>query len=527
MTNKQDIQTLHAQVVSMSAILGKMLVQLNTMLGEPDDTRTDPPYTPVESAIFDLEVVGGTRVPPLAAAPVTPKPELILNDEWRHVLDVLENGTGHVFVTGEAGTGKSTLLEHFIETTNKVTAVLAPSGTAAIRISGETIHHFFGFGAHAQQHDDIQRLDDLRRGKYRALQVLIIDEASMVRADLMGAIDQFLRVNGRHEGQPFGGCRVIMFGDPYQLPPVVRNDAVEERAYLKARFGTELPYFFHAEVWRETPIQICELTTVFRQTDPAFVAALNAFRNGAILPEHLALLNKRVDAVFIPPDNETWLTLVGTNERAKQINQRALALIKSPSEFFHASVSAGFNLNDAPTDVRLELKVGAPVMFLRNNKNGLWHNGTMGRVLTVEPELTVEVNGQPQRVDPEIWESIEYEHDKKTNKLKRKVKGTFEQIPLKVAAGATVHKGQGQTYDHVIIDLPHTFAAGQGYVAYSRCRTLAGMVLRCPVKAKDFIVNEEVRRFMSGQPVARPAPAIAQVDMFEEGHTNAIPSFTD
>lgn len=432
------------------------------------------------------------------------KEDLIINDEWQRVLDLLENGSGHVFVTGDAGTGKSTLLHYFVSRCRKNVAVIAPTGVAAIRAGGQTLHSFFRFGAHAYEDDDVQRVsDDEKRKKYERLDILIIDEISMVRADMMDAVERHLRLNGPQPGRPFGGVRIIMFGDLYQLPPVSREKG--EKKYLESRYGTAEPFFFHAECFRDTPPKIVELTTIFRQKDPTFTAALNAIRKGNILPEHLDLLNSRVTKGFVPPaTDEPWLTITTTNDAAKQANVKMLAAIPTEARWFDAILTGQFNVSEAPTDDHLELKVGASVIFVRNNPQKGWVNGTMGKVTSLKP-LKVAFKGREEEVEPEIWEKIVYEYDEKKRKLTRNVAGTFSQIPLKHAAAMTIHRVQGLTLERVVIDLNRgAFASGQTYVAVSRATKLDGMVLLQPVKDSDLITSSEVRKFMTGQPIARP-----------------------
>lgn len=432
------------------------------------------------------------------------KEELILNSEWLNILDTLNNGTEHVFITGDAGTGKSTLLHHFVGQSRKNIAIVAPTGVAALRAGGQTLHSFFKFGAHAYENDDVQRIsEDKWRRKYEVLDILIIDEISMVRADLMDAVEKHLRVNGPKPGRPFGGVRLIVIGDLFQLPPVAKEK--DEKKYLLSRYGTESPMFFHAECFRDNPIKLCELTTIFRQKDPKFTGALNAIRRGTVLPEHLELINSRVNQRFAPPENEVWLTLTTTNDSATKANQKMLSSLKGPARWFDAVVSGDFNLRDTPAPEHLELKPGALVMFVRNNPANGWVNGTMGKVIETEP-LLVDVNGEEKEVEPEIWEQIEYKFDEKLKKLTKNIKGKFSQIPLKLAAAITIHKSQGTSLDRGIIDMGNgAFASGQAYVAVSRFRSLEGIVLRQPLKESDLMTSDEVVKFMKGEPIARPA----------------------
>jgi hypothetical protein len=475
----------------------------------------EPPNGKIELAGWPVETNKSSSqawidAPP-TVEPVKPKVEvvpmdepLIINDEWQRVLDLLNNGTEHLFITGDAGTGKSTLLGYFLEHTRKMAAVVAPTGVSALRIRGETIHRFMRLGAHAYEKGDVQHIsDDTRRKKYEALDILIVDEISMVRADIMDAIEEFLRKNGPKPGRPFGGVRLVMFGDLFQLPPVSKESG--ERKFLEDRYGTPDPYFFHAEAWRDNPLKICQLTTIFRQKDPAFTEALNAIRKGVMTAEHLKLINSRVVPAFRPPANDDlWLTLTTTNAAAEQANSRMLNLIQSPARVFEATVTDEFDLKNAPTDKSLTLKAGAAVIFIRNDPDGHWVNGTMAKVVDVEP-LIVNVRGEEFELEPETWEQIRYTYDEDKKKLTREIVGKFVQVPLKLAAAITIHKSQGLTVDKAIIDLDRgAFAAGQAYVGLSRCRTLEGIVLRREVKERDLIVSTEVQKFMRGEPIARP-----------------------
>jgi ATP-dependent DNA helicase PIF1 len=397
-----------------------------------------------------LEVSPAAAPEPAPVADVTTEDGLVLNAEWQQVLKALNGGADNVFVTGGAGTGKSTMLEHFIHSFKGAVAVVAPTGVAALRVHGETIHKFFRFGAHAIQAEDIHLVDLRWRGKYERLNVLVIDEISMVRADLMDGIDMFLRKNGPDRSRPFGGVRVVMFGDPFQLPPVSKDD--KEKAWLKRQYGSDCPFFFHANVWRNgAPLTTFQLTTIFRQKAGPLTDALNAIRSGDVLPEHLALLNSRVDPV--PPKPGDMMTLTTTNMAAEQANQHMMSLIDAEPFTFDATVSGDFNLKDAPTDQHLTLKVGALVMFIRNDSDRderKYVNGTMGKVASIEVKededgvktriLTVKVGERDIVVNPETWEQIAYEWDEEKGKLVKVIRGMFTQIPLKLGAAITIHK---------------------------------------------------------------------------------------
>lgn len=501
MTTKDEINSIRNELLRAQGSINAALAKLESIaIDEPGPFLALTAPKPEMVSVRPLEEVKKAIEEPL-----------ITTDEWKRTLDALHNGREHIFITGGAGTGKSTLLQEFMSTCNRTIAAVCPTGVAALRIKAQTIHSFFHFGAHVLQKDDIRELSPSRQAKFKALDDLIIDEASMVRADLMDAIDQFLRLNGREKGKPFGGVRLILVGDLFQLPPFSREK--EEKKYLKDRYGLDAPYFFHAEAWRDCPPKIHELTTIFRQSDAAFTGALNAIRNGTATTEHLDLLNKRVDRSFKPPvDGDLWLILTTTNNNADQANDAMLSELKSPSKVFMAVVQDDFDLKNAPTDIELRLKVGAVVMFIRNDADKRWHNGTLGKVVSVNP-LKVDIKERGiVDVLPETWEDITYDWDEKAKKLSRSVKGKFTQIPLKLAAAVTIHKAQGTTLDRAILDLHHgTFADGQLYVGASRLRSLEGLILRKPIKMSDISVNEEVRKFMKGLPIARPLLAAGQL----------------
>lgn len=433
-----------------------------------------------------------------------PEPPLTITPEWQATLDVLNNGTSDVFLTGGAGVGKTTLLHQFVDGCTKNLAVVASTGVAALRAGGQTCHSFFRLDIHALDEDDIKVSDDHRHvNKLKNLHTLVIDEVSMLRADTMDAIDITLRKHRKNDA-PFGGVRVISVGDPYQLPPVARESEVKR--FLKDRYGTHDAYFFHSLVFRKQPPTIQQLTTVFRQQgNEQFINVLNAIRNGSATQEHLDLINSRVKPNFVPPTDELWITLTTTNASADIANQAMLDAIQSPAETFEAFTTGDFNLKDAPVDEILRLKIGASVMFAKNDTtNHHWVNGTLGRVVSVKP-LRVEVNGTAYPVEREVWEKIAYEYSEKDKKLTKRVSGSFSQYPIKLAAAITTHKSQGTSLDRAIVNLKGgVFANGQLYTALSRLRTLEGLVLRQPVTKHDLMTSSEVVAYMTGKAIAKP-----------------------
>jgi ATP-dependent DNA helicase PIF1 len=398
----------------------------------------------------------------------------------------LEDGDGHLFVTGRAGTGKSTLLVALKGLLVDDAVVLAPTGLAAINVGGQTIHSFFGFPPRLIRPDDIRRS---RNGRLmRRLKFLVIDEVSMVRSDLMWAIDQSLRINRGRPREPFGGVRLALFGDLHQLPPVV-NEA-EVAGHLEAEHGG--PFFFSLDVLREgAGTALIELNQVFRQKDEALRNVLNRIREGATGGDDLAILNERVEPIRTLAQGEAYVILTPTNAAAKRINSAYLASLPGPPMLYQAARSGEFNQAAQPTDEILHLKRGAKVMLLRNDADRRWVNGTIARISRLEAErVFIDIDGEEHEVEQVAWESRRYAYDQAAERIVETVAGTFRQFPVRLAWALTIHKSQGLTLDRVYIDLGRgTFAHGQAYVALSRCRTLAGLALARPLKPSDILFD--------------------------------------
>lgn len=423
-------------------------------------------------------------------------PLLELNSDFQYVLDQLERGV-NMFVTGRAGTGKSTLLQLFRNTTHKRAVVLAPTGVAALNVKGQTIHSFFGFPP--RMFDARQEIKKRRnRQLYDKLDILVIDEISMVRADMLDHIDYFLRLH-RENNQPFGGVQMVFFGDLFQLPPVVSSE-VEKRI-----FSTEYssPYFFSARVMQQGFMLEClELSKVYRQDNRHFLKLLDAIRNNRMDYDDLQALNTRFEPNFA--SEEFYITLSARNATVDAINRREIDNIALPARVYMASTTGDFPPNLYPTEAALQLKLNAQVMMLRNDPDKQYVNGTIGRIVKLEDErITILVEEGPAdqrryvetaRVD---WEILRYKIDEKDpNKFETETIGSFTQFPLRLAWAVTIHKAQGKTFDKVIIDLGSgAFEHGQTYVALSRCRTLEGIVLRQPLRARDVMVDEQVVTF--------------------------------
>ena len=398
----------------------------------------------------------------------------------------LQEGPGHLFVTGRAGTGKSTLLTCLKDLIADEMVVLAPTGLAAVNVGGQTIHSFFGFPPRLIRPDDIRRS---RNGRLmRRLEFLVIDEVSMVRSDLMWAIDQALRINRGRPREPFGGVRLALFGDLHQLPPVINDAEVAE--HLDSSYGG--PFFFSIPALREgAGTSLIELSQVFRQRDEALLGVLNKIREGAADVEDLVLLNTRVHPIRTLSDGEPYVILTPTNAAAGRINVAYLNALPGQPRPYKAATTGEYNQSAQPTDEVLMLKPGAKVMLLRNDPDRRWVNGTIARVSRLgEGRVWVEVGGDEHEVEQVSWESRRYAYDKDAEKIVETVAGTFTQFPLRLAWALTIHKSQGLSLDKVYIDLGRgTFAHGQAYVALSRCRSLEGLALARQLRPSDILFD--------------------------------------
>ncbi|MGK2853035.1 MAG: ATP-dependent DNA helicase [Microbacteriaceae bacterium] len=416
-------------------------------------------------------------------------PELSLEQD--RLLREIENTTAHFFITGRAGTGKSTLLNRFAETSAKQLVVTAPTGVAALNVGGQTVHSLFRLPIGLIADHEIHQFSDVRK-VLQAIDTLVIDEVSMVNADLMDGIDRSLRQARRRPISPFGGVQLVLFGDPYQLAPVPASDAAE-RAYLSDHYRSQ--WFFDARVWSEADLAVRELTEMHRQKDQDFRAMLNAVRHGRVTQEIADALNA-AGARALP--DVAPITLATRNDTVNRINHSALAQLGGASRTASAEISGDFG-RQLPADEELELKVGAKVMFLRNDSEQRWVNGTLGTVQRVAPTVAVDVDGETHEVEPVTWQKFRYSYEASTKKLSREVVAEFTQLPLRLAWAVTIHKSQGQTYDSALIDLgAGAFSPGQTYVALSRITTLSGLYLSRPLRPRDIITDSEVERFMSG-----------------------------
>ncbi len=420
---------------------------------------------------------------------------LQLSDDFNYALEQMEAGK-HLFITGRAGTGKSTLLQIFRRSTKKNVVVVAPTGVAALNVGGQTIHSLFGFPPRLLQSKDIRANRRYKR-LFLNLEVLVIDEISMVRADMMQAIDYALKLN-RENGEPFGGVQLILFGDLYQLPPVVSSQ--EERQWFSLHYASA--YFFSADALDYIDLEMIELEQVYRQDSVHFLRLLEAIRNATMDYEELDSLNERHIPDFKPEEGENYLTLAARNATVNKINSTALAENLNPEMLYVAKVSGNFPDRLFPVPAGLKLKVGAQVMTVRNDNDRQYVNGTIGTVIECKPEsVLIHVNeeGKPREIEVgyEEWDIIRYKADTADlSKIGTETLGTYKQLPVRLAWAVTIHKSQGKTFDKIIIDLGRgAFEHGQTYVALSRCRTLEGIVLKKPLTPRDVMIDPAIVEF--------------------------------
>ncbi|GGF37245.1 ATP-dependent DNA helicase [Subtercola lobariae] len=419
-----------------------------------------------------------------------------LSPEQQRVFELIEGTKNHVFVTGRAGTGKSTLLNHLAWNTEKQVVISAPTGVAALNVGGQTIHSLFRLPIGVIADHDIEQGGDVRK-VLNTIDTLVIDEVSMVNADLMDAIDRSLRQARQRPLEAFGGVQIVLFGDPYQLAPVPGGS--DERAYFTDHYSSM--WFFDAKVWREAVLNIVELTEIHRQHDDEFKFMLNAVRHGMVTKEIADALNGA--GARTPPTDGT-ITLATRNDSVNRINAEALKRLKGAVKTAKAEISGDFGSRAYPAEESLELKAGARVMFLRNDSDQRWVNGTVGTVTKISGSVWVEVDGEVHEVEPVSWEKYKYSYSQTSKLLTKDVVGEFTQFPLRLAWAVTIHKSQGKTYDKAVVDLgSRVFSSGQTYVALSRLTSLEGLYLTRPLRPNDIIVDTDVQRFMRRQP---PSP---------------------
>lgn len=432
----------------------------------------------------------------------------LTNKEFQAALQLVEHTNRSLFLTGKAGTGKSTFLRYICSQTKKKYVVLAPTGIAAINAGGSTLHSFFKLPFHPLLPDDVKysprhiketlKYTGEKRKIIRELELVIIDEVSMLRADIIDFIDKVLRIYSRNMKTPFGGKQLLLVGDVFQLEPVVRE---EDRQLLLPYYRSM--YFFGARVFEELPLVSIELKTVYRQTDARFINLLDHIRTNHVSDSDLRLLNSRVGAVSSSAENQLSITLSARRDTVDYINEQHLNALPGEAVSYHGTITGEFPSSSLPTTEVLELKPGAQVIFVKNDKDHRWVNGTLGMVeaMSVDddslPYLSIITeDGESYDVFEERWSNMRYTFNEKEKKIEEEEIGTFTQFPVRLAWAITVHKSQGLTFRQVEIDFSGgVFAGGQAYVALSRCRSLEGISLHEPLRRGDIFVKSEVIRF--------------------------------
>jgi ATP-dependent DNA helicase PIF1 len=436
---------------------------------------------------------------------------LVITEEFKSIADIVENTSDSIYVTGKAGTGKSTLLKYITGRTKKKYVILAPTGVAAMNVKGQTIHSFFKFPPQLIKNGNIKPQFS-KNALFMGLELIVIDEVSMVGADLMDGIDYSLRINRNRPDEPFGGVQMLFIGDLYQLSPVVKNNL----HYFQNTYGGE--YFFNAPVFQQGfKYQFKELTHIFRQEDERFKEMLNNIRIGNVDFNILVPLNSRhVDNVGAGQKGAVYLTT--TNAIARNKNKENLGKIQQPEVIYKANVtgtlkyefdkidkerqSGGINEDEFdkrvddtfPTNVLLKLKKGAQVMMIKNDLAKRWVNGSVGQITKLDKRnIWVKIDRKTYKVEREEWQKLQYSYDNKKEKVVEIERGIFRQYPIKLAWAMTVHKSQGKTFDKIVVDIGSgAFAHGQTYVALSRCRTLEGITLIREIHQTDIIVDKRI-----------------------------------
>ncbi|MBI3134085.1 MAG: AAA family ATPase [Bacteroidetes bacterium] len=433
------------------------------------------------------------------------------NQEALNAYNLMEYTRKPVYITGKAGTGKSTFLKGFCKQTKKPYIILAPTGIAALNAGGQTIHSFFNlptrplvpndpdipfFSERRLKNGKMVGEDDDRRKIIKEIEMIIIDEISMVRSDIIDAIDCSLRKNGGDKNLPFGGKQMVFIGDLFQLEPIVKD---EDKEMLKEHYKSR--FFFSANAFQTIIFSNIEFTKVYRQTDTEFIDVLERVRTKKATQEDFAILNARYTPEYTPEKDEVFITLCTTNRTAEAHNESFLERLNGRVYIFEGDIDGNFNERDCPVPLTLTLKIGAQVMFVKNDTQGRWANGTIGKIISLsENEVKVRIKADKHHKDYYVerteWQKVEYKYDSLKKSVESEETGSFEQFPIKLAWAITIHKSQGLTFENVIIDPGNgMFAHGQLYVALSRCTALEGIKFQKKIGPKEMIVHNRVIQF--------------------------------
>ena len=449
------------------------------------------------------------------------------NKEFQDALNLIQYTRQSVFLTGKAGTGKSTFLKYVCEITKKKHIVLAPTGIAAINAGGSTLHSFFKLPFYPLLPDDpnfslkggklhsFLKYTSAHRKLIKEVELVIIDEISMVRADIIDFIDKILRVYSQNMREPFGGKQILLVGDVYQLEPVLKND---EREIINRFYPT--PYFFSARVFNEIELISIELIKVYRQTDKVFVNVLDHIRTNTAGAADLQLLNTRYNAKIEENESDMYITLATRRDTVDFINEKKLAELPGDSTIFTGEIKGEFPENSLPTQMELEVKPGAQIIFIKNDYERRWVNGTIGTIAGIDEDETLYViteDGKEVDVKKDSWRNIRYRYNDKEKKIEEEELGVFIQYPIRLAWAITIHKSQGLTFSRVVVDFTGgVFAGGQAYVALSRCTSLDGIRLTKQITRGDIFVRPEIVNFaqrFNNRPAIEKALKQAQADV--------------
>ncbi len=429
--------------------------------------------------------------------------EIEINEDFARALKFLDHSDKNLFITGNAGTGKSTLLEHFQLHTKKNVAILAPTGVAALNVNGQTIHSFFLIPPNITPDKVLEhKLSEKKKKLIANLDMIIIDESSMLRADLLDCIDVSLRHHRGEENLPFGGLQMVFIGDLYQLPPVVASP--EEKQLFQNYYAS--PYFFSAKCLENVELEFLELQKIYRQNDDHFIGLLNKVRNNTVTQEELNKLNLRYSTNTENLTKEFVITLTTTNAAADEKNRLELAKLRDSEETFRGELDGEFPRGHLPTMEILDLKVGAQIMMLNNDTSSRWVNGSIGKVTKIsfdefEGDDIIEIklnNGLNAKVKKHSWNIHKYFYNEEKKSIDTEVAGSFTQFPMRLAWAVTIHKSQGKTFDKVIIDIGNgAFAHGQVYVALSRCRSLEGITLKKQIMKRHIWMDKKIVQYFA------------------------------